>query len=439
MDGKGGEKTNKKVIAAMIAITLIVTFAASFTVPVGVSVNVTSYGVWTTIRESMTNEGKLIKLAPDGTEMLRIPSEQFGLPTGHFNAKINKVDGTIWVWTQVSPSVIVHLSADAEEILASWTVNSYIKRLTIDTSDGGVWLSGGYDPYTYKYSAEGTLIALITSSHWHWTGWVSVNSVEKTVWFTDDFNTIQKLKPDGSVILTVGGFDHSASAISVDETDGSLWVADRLNNQVVKLDTSGNELVRANVGNLPYFVVANPVDGGVWAAFDYETTAGPMKRLDSSGNVIATSDILFTGNFGIGLDIAPDGTLWIAEYLEHRIHKLSPTGELLLTVGGDPVTHRRPAWLSIFPEPTIPEAVQILIEDIEEMNLQQGTENSIDAKLQNVQDSLEALNADNRNDAINKLDAFINAIEAQRDNKISSEQADYLIAEAQRIINLIEE
>jgi hypothetical protein len=78
-----------------------------------------------------------------------------------------------------------------------------------------------------------------------------------------------------------------------------------------------------------------------------------------------------------------------------------------------------------------------LIDTVELMNLQQGIENGLDAKLQNVQDSLEAFNADNRNDAINKLNAFINSVEAQRDNKISNEQADYLIAETQKLIDQI--
>lgn len=76
-----------------------------------------------------------------------------------------------------------------------------------------------------------------------------------------------------------------------------------------------------------------------------------------------------------------------------------------------------------------------LIDAVESMNLQQGIENGLDAKLQNVQDSIEAFNADNRNDAINKLNAFVNAVEAQRGNKISNEQADYLIAEAQKLID----
>jgi len=82
-------------------------------------------------------------------------------------------------------------------------------------------------------------------------------------------------------------------------------------------------------------------------------------------------------------------------------------------------------------------AVEDLIRDVESMNLQQGIDNSLDAKLDVVLKSLEALNADQRNDAINKLYAFINEVEAQRGNKITDEQADYVISEAQRIIDLI--
>jgi PKD repeat protein len=164
------------------------------------------------------------------------------------------------------------------------------------------------------------------------------------------------LNPDGSEILTVSGFYSPGQGISVDQTDGSVWVADQFNNEVVKLDTNGNELVRVNVGSLPYFVVANPVDGGVWVAFDY-ATEGPIKRLDSSGNVIAMSEILFTGGWVRGLDIAPDGTVWVSEMFAHKIHKVSPTGELLLTVGGDSATFYRPGWISIFPNnPPVAEA-----------------------------------------------------------------------------------
>ncbi|MFX1580058.1 MAG: LamG domain-containing protein [Promethearchaeota archaeon] len=79
-----------------------------------------------------------------------------------------------------------------------------------------------------------------------------------------------------------------------------------------------------------------------------------------------------------------------------------------------------------------------LLDTIEEMNLKQGIDNNLDTKIQNVQAALDAVNAGNRADAINKLEAFINAVESQRGKALTDEQADILVEEAFRIINLIE-
>ena len=84
------------------------------------------------------------------------------------------------------------------------------------------------------------------------------------------------------------------------------------------------------------------------------------------------------------------------------------------------------------------EAVKGLIRDVKSMNLHQGIDNSLDAKLNAVLQSLEALNAKQRNDAVAKLQSFVNEVEAQKGNKLTVGQADYLISEAQRIIDLIE-
>jgi len=81
-------------------------------------------------------------------------------------------------------------------------------------------------------------------------------------------------------------------------------------------------------------------------------------------------------------------------------------------------------------------AMQDLIDTVELMNLQQGIDNSLDAKLTAALDALEAVNAGQREDAINKLNAFINEVEAQREKKITNEQADCLIAKATAIIDL---
>ena len=86
----------------------------------------------------------------------------------------------------------------------------------------------------------------------------------------------------------------------------------------------------------------------------------------------------------------------------------------------------------------IPALLEDLISNVEGMNLQQGIDNSLDAKLSAALDALESMNADKRNDAVNKLYALINEVEAQREKKITNQQANYLILEAQRIIDLIQ-
>jgi len=80
-----------------------------------------------------------------------------------------------------------------------------------------------------------------------------------------------------------------------------------------------------------------------------------------------------------------------------------------------------------------------LTEIVVELNLQQGIENGLDAKIDTALNALEDLNENNDVAAVNSLEAFINAVEAQRGKKISEEDADALIAQAQAIIDLIQE
>lgn len=80
------------------------------------------------------------------------------------------------------------------------------------------------------------------------------------------------------------------------------------------------------------------------------------------------------------------------------------------------------------------EAVQTLVDVTNSFNLQQGIDNSLDAKLQSALDALNDVNGGDTGAAINKLNAFINEVEAQRNKKITDAQATELISIAQRII-----
>jgi hypothetical protein len=83
------------------------------------------------------------------------------------------------------------------------------------------------------------------------------------------------------------------------------------------------------------------------------------------------------------------------------------------------------------------DAIQNLTQIVQSFNLQQGISNALDSKLQNVQDALSADNSGARQDAVNKLQAFISSVEAQRGNKLTGVQADALVAMARRIMAVI--
>lgn len=89
------------------------------------------------------------------------------------------------------------------------------------------------------------------------------------------------------------------------------------------------------------------------------------------------------------------------------------------------------------PEPPTPsEALEELIQTVESYNLDAGIETSLKSKLQAAHRLSEK---ENQNAAIGQLTAFINEVEALRDKKLASDQADQLVEEAQRIIDLINE
>ena len=87
------------------------------------------------------------------------------------------------------------------------------------------------------------------------------------------------------------------------------------------------------------------------------------------------------------------------------------------------------------PDPLL--LLEQLIQDVMDLNLQQGINNSLDGKLDAVIHALEDVNQNNDVAAINALQAFINAVQAQGGNQIPEGEAAALIASAQAIIDLL--
>lgn len=84
--------------------------------------------------------------------------------------------------------------------------------------------------------------------------------------------------------------------------------------------------------------------------------------------------------------------------------------------------------------PSPVETIHELIETIDTWSLLRGTKRSLTTRLECI---LHLLNIDNENLAVHKLMTFMKKVEVLRGKKFSEEQADYLISEAQRIIDLV--
>jgi hypothetical protein len=93
-------------------------------------------------------------------------------------------------------------------------------------------------------------------------------------------------------------------------------------------------------------------------------------------------------------------------------------------------------------DPTLPpadpvEMIENLVIEVASYNLQQGIDNSLDAKLAAALDALDDVNVNNDASAVNRLEAFISEVNAQRGKKITNDQANALVADAQKIIDLL--
>lgn len=85
-----------------------------------------------------------------------------------------------------------------------------------------------------------------------------------------------------------------------------------------------------------------------------------------------------------------------------------------------------------------PAAIEALIVKVQSLNLKQGIENSLDVKLAAAQDALEEARRNATINASNKLQAFVNEVNAQSGKALTVEQADELGAWANSIIKALQ-
>ena len=187
----------------------------------------------------LVNENLVVKLNPEGELVLEVAG--FQAPR---SIAVNPEDGSIWVADNGRNNHLVHLSAEGVELFRTQTGGFFSAsphQVAVDPHSGNVWYAGSFDESVYLRSAEGEMLA------------------------------------------EIGGFD-SPVAISVSPRDGSSWVADYSRDQsgaVVKLDSSGNVLLKEVLDKPPRSIGFNAFDETVWVGID-----GAAVKLSSEGKII---------------------------------------------------------------------------------------------------------------------------------------------------------
>jgi uncharacterized delta-60 repeat protein len=335
------------------------------------------------------------------------------------------------------------------------------RAIAVDTS-GNVYVtgfshgSGTYNDYaTVKYDTNGNqlwvvrydgpansadfanAIAVDTSGNVYVTGWSfgsGTNYDYATIKYDTNGNHLWAARYDGPA-----NFADGANAIAVDAS-GNVYVTGQSYGSgtygtyedyaTIKYDTNGSQLWAARY-NGP----------GNWHDSAYAIA------VDTSGNVYVTGHSRGIGTYVDYATVKYDtngNQLWAARYNGPgnadgaNAIAVDTSGNVYVTGLSQGIgTHVDYATIKYSPLEDPAEAIEALVDVVVSLNLQQGISNSLDAKLGAALNALDDVNAGNDVAAINTLEAFINAVEAQRGGWISEADADALIAAAQVIIDVL--
>ncbi len=298
-----------------------------------------TFGLW--VGDQWSGTDRVAKLSSTGNLLTRVGN--FYTP-GSLSS--NLVDGSVWVADSYYDQVTKLDNVDGTTLLTVAGMVPY--SVSVNSSDGSVWVADFVNNRVIKLLSDitdGYTIGTDTGSHLVINGFnhprsVSVNPITGVVWIADTSNNrIVRLSPDVpdgyDITVDIGkhvvkdGFSQPY-VVSVNVADGTVWVADYANKQVVKLSATGTtELARMDGFNQPIALDTNPIDGSVWIA-DYLNQQ--VTRLAADGSLIFRVDGFYRPS-SVAVDPL-DGSAWIADRYNHQVVKLSANGTELLRVGG---------------------------------------------------------------------------------------------------------
>ncbi|WP_456461979.1 T9SS type A sorting domain-containing protein [Reichenbachiella sp.] len=140
-------------------------------------------------------------------------------------------------------------------------------------------------------------------------------------------NSVYKITPSGEVSTFVTGLSNP-NGLAFDSRD-NLYVAEYSGSAIHKYDIDGNLLQTYPIDGFPSGMIsAYHSDNVIFTTADFNDEANNMiAELSPDGNI----NVLHQGapiNLGVGLAYGPGGTLYIGDYLDREIYRLTRNGDL---------------------------------------------------------------------------------------------------------------
>jgi len=375
------------------------------------------------------------------------------------NNRVRKVDAASGIITTVAGTGEVGFSGDGGPATNA-QLNS--PRAVGFDSAGNVYVGDSANHRVRKVDVSGTITTIAGSGVGD--GFLATDAIligpRKVVFdsvgnfYTADESLVRKISLFPPIITIVAGNSISGLGFSGDgglatdaqlsgATDvefdslGNLYIADSRNNRIRKVDNlTGIITTVAGTGAAGFSGDGGPatsasirrsfgvsVDGedNLYIA---DNRNNRVRKVDASTGIISTiAGIGIPGESGdggpavnaeinapSGVGIDDDGIVYISG--SRRIRVITPPAHPLVLL--------------------VPLAAAVI-----DLNLDQGIENSLVAKLESAFQKLDDDNPNNDGAAVNKLEAFINQLEAQSGKKIDPGDADNLIAAAEEIVALL--
>jgi DNA-binding beta-propeller fold protein YncE len=215
---------------------------------------------------------------------------------------------------------------------------SKVHKFSTDGTAGGTAFVKSFgkkpvDPYNAGHGefTDGGREVTVDQNHNVWVG----NIWDYRVQVFNSDGAFQFQRPDPTVYPPAGGLN-GPRGVAVDPNTGNLFVTDTYNQRVSKFDNGGAPLQqwgyrgRANYGfNYPRMIATDPRNGDVVLV---DTDNHNVKKYDANGTWLWTAGPIVGGPVSgkfrnpHGVDVGPDGMIYVADSRSSRAVVLNPNG-----------------------------------------------------------------------------------------------------------------